>query len=181
MRNTISTFGLKKGISLLLLVSLLNLITGCTTYYTVKEEQPVKVKEVRQMENNNKLLFVHLGDKAWILSNVKINDSVILGDLSTTRGHEKYKTTKRKSPNSYKEFESDVINEVHIYLSKAENPEKNEIRFSPLDVKKIETYNHDKGTTALSYTAGTLAVGGATALVIYTAVVLSVLMVFSAF
>ena len=82
--------------------------------------------------------MLHYGEEVWHLTNISINENNITGKITDFLGHDYYKTTAKdrvvnrfeknkyykntqtlvSRPTRYKKrTESDVLNEIHIYLT----------------------------------------------------------------
>jgi hypothetical protein len=161
-----------KFISLIVLLTFINLIVGCT-YYKVNTIQSTSGKEIIELENKNRVIIVHLTDKAWIFRDIKIENNQMLGSILGAQGHEMYKTTDPNGVNRYKDFEAGVLNEVHIYITATERLDTHEITFNIDKIAKIELYDKAVGATTASYVFTTLGVISLTAAAIIIIILLT--------
>jgi hypothetical protein len=161
-----------KFISLIVLLAFINLIVGCS-YYKVNTIQSTSGKEIIELENKNRVIIVHLTDKAWIFRDIKIENNQMHGSISGVQGHEMYKTTDPNGVNRYKDSQADVLNEVHIYITATEKLDNYEITFNIDQIAKIELYDKAVGATTASYVFTTLGVVGLTVATILIIILLT--------
>ncbi len=147
---------LGKYISILLVLAFLNTLGGCYYYKVVTSEDPPP-EVISSQQEKGKLFILHYGNQAWEFSDILVDDDIILGRITPLQSHEYFKPKPKKFANRYKvsrspeKDESKVINEVHITISEFTAAEGNEISIVVDDIKNIEIYERDTGTTNASW------------------------------
>ncbi|WP_293894171.1 hypothetical protein [Flavobacterium sp.] len=151
-------------ISLLLLVSFLNLVVGCS-YYKVKSVDANSMSSKIQPETPKgkaKYIIIHSGSQKWHLSDVTFNEGTkeVSGTLAGfDESHNLYQPKPGKSGAKYKRGKSDKTAEVHIYTDKAiSDSSGQQITIPYSDISKVELYDSDSGRAVLSVVGITLGV-----------------------
>lgn len=143
--------------SIISLIAFLNLIHGCY-YYKVSMVSKTPGPELMNLEGLKKFIILHSGENAWQISDIVVAGDTIKGVIHTLFGHEYYKNTDPVSPNRYTKTvvndESEVLNEVHIYLTKEIKPQGRNISFSSNEIGRLELYDPDKAATNSSWIFG---------------------------
>jgi hypothetical protein len=167
---------ISKPLAIIIIFSFMLMIDGCYYFKVVRPTDPAKLT-IAKMQDEQKFIILHLDDKVWHLSNIKVNEDSVEGTISILTGHERYKTVKPDGANRYERSsihnDSDILNEVHIYVSGYSTNGTARISFKSNDVQKIEVYDKDTGATAASWIFGALGVGAAAFGVILVIVLLT--------
>lgn len=149
-------------ISWVLIFSILNLSNGCKYYYRVTAPKKPDINTINDLYIQNKQILLHLEDKIWQLSDVKIEENNILGTISTPTSPTKYPETDPTVPNSYrsnsKVDESWVLNEVHIHIVQMIDLGNSNVTFSFEDVRSIQIYKRDGAATDGSLIVGLIGI-----------------------
>ena len=152
-----------KHLSMLLVLVFLNTLGGCYYYKVVTSEDPPP-EEIRDQQNEGKFFILHYGSQAWEFSDILVDDDIILGRITPLQSHDYFKPKPKKFANRYKvsrspeKDESKVINEVHITISEFTAAEGNEISIAVDDIKNIEIYERDTGTTNASWVSSSVGI-----------------------
>lgn len=153
-------------ISWIVLGSFLCLIQGCA-YYKVHQSKGPAAPAITGLQNEKKFFILHYGTNVWQLTNITAREDSVKGSLLKLIGHETYKKTDTIGVNRFKKESSNslnqVLNEVHIYVSKFYQKKGNEVSFPTNAVKKIEIYDPATGANIASAAGGLL---GAVAVVL---------------
>lgn len=169
---------LGKMISWLLILALLNVNFGCSYYYYKVEKDP-SMEKLDQLKESPNYLIIHQSDLAFHLSNVKVDqeNQAMSGVLQVLPPeHLKYKDTKPKpgDANRYYKVKSGkniatphVVNEVHIYVDNLSLGENQELVIPFINIKRIEIYDRDVGTTIMAAVGTYLAVSLVIGLIIF--------------
>lgn len=161
---------ISRPVTLILILSLIFTTSGCYYYKVTRSTGPPK-EAIEKMQVDNKFIILHLEDKAWHLQDVVVNESSVTGRITVLTGHESYKTAKPDAANRYYKSiaydQSDVLNEVHIYVSGFTEAISGRISIQPGDINKIEIYDKDSGATAASWIFSGIGIGlGAMAIIL---------------
>lgn len=153
---------ISRPVTLILIFSLTVMTGGCYYYKVTRSAGPSR-EVIDRMQAENKYIILHLEDNVWHFQDVVVNESSVTGHISLLTGHENYKRTKPDAANRYyksKTFnQSDVLNEVHIYVSGfAETPD-GRISIQEKEIQKIEIYDKDSGATAASWIFSSIGIG----------------------
>lgn len=143
-------------ISLLLLISFLNLVVGCS-YYRIKStdanSMATKIKP-ETPKGMTKYIVVHFGDEKWHLSNVTFNEDSkeVSGTLqSLDESHTLFQPKANKTGGKFKPSKSNKTAEVHIYTDKAiSSLVGSKITIPYSDISKVELYDNDSGRAVMS-------------------------------
>ncbi len=147
-----------KPIAWVLLVSFSTMTSGCYYYKVNKTTEPPSTA-ISRMQDDQKLMILHLDDKAWYLFDITIDDKFINGNISSLPENYKFKTVRPDAANRYKKKDSQVLNEVHIYISELTRQDSSKISIPLSSVQKIEVYDKATGATTASWVFSTLAFG----------------------
>lgn len=150
-------------ISLLLLVSFLNLVVGCS-YYRIKSTDANSMSSKIKPETpkgKTKYIIVHFGEEKKHLSNVTFNDDTkeISGTIEYyfDKSHDLYQPKPNKSGAKFKRNKSDKTAEVHIYTDKTITSSLgSQVTIPYSDISKVELYNNDSGRATMSVVGITL-------------------------
>ena len=161
MFKILRTQAISRPIAWIMICSLMIMTSGCYYFKVVRSAgQPTDV--ISSMQDEQKFTILHLGDKAWQLSDIIVNEESFTGSVTALVGHDKYKTVKPDASNRYlksKSYnESYLLNEVHIFINEFSESGKGRISVPVKAVEKIEIYDKDKGATAASWIFSSLGV-----------------------
>lgn len=140
LRSTV----IAKPLTWIIIVSFMVMTNNCSYFKVTKSSGP-PASVVGNMQNQTKYFILHDGDKAWHITDLSISDESIKGIITPLVGHQKYLTTKPTWANRYKESSegSEILNEVHIYVSKYSSADDSIINIPVNAVEKIEVYERD--------------------------------------
>jgi len=161
MFKILRTQAISRPIAWIMICSLMIMTSGCYYFKVVRSAgQPTDV--ISSMQDEQKFTILHLGDKAWQLSDIIVSEVSFTGSITALVGHDKYKTVKPDASNRYlksKSYnESYLLNEVHIFINEFSESGKGRISVPVKAVEKIEIYDKDKGATAASWIFSSLGV-----------------------
>ena len=161
MFKILRTQAISRPIAWIMICSLMIMTSGCYYFKVVRSAgQPRDV--ISSMQDEQKFIILHLGDKAWQLSDIIVSEVSFTGSITALVGHDKYKTVKPDASNRYlksKSYnESYLLNEVHIFINEFSESGKGRISVPVKAVEKIEIYDKDKGATAASWIFSSLGV-----------------------
>jgi len=99
-------------------------LQGCMQYYKVKKVSNVSAQEMEKFIAQKKFIIVHQDSVFRHLSNARMTDGVLSGELvNLTENQLKFKSTRPKGATRYRNNkthrEKYVTNEVHLYLQKS--------------------------------------------------------------
>jgi hypothetical protein len=147
--------------SWILLIAFLNLIQGCFYYKVRKSEGPVQPALIK-VQSDRKFIILHQDKQVWHFTNIIVNENTVSGTISKLIGHTKYTTTLPEGVNRYKKNgkkdESEVLNEVHIYITGSIQPTDIAVSFPIKSINKIELYDPASGATTASWIFSGLAI-----------------------
>lgn len=151
-------------ISLLVVVSFLNLVVGCS-YYRIKSTDANSMSSKIKPETPKgkaKYIIIHSGYQKWHLSDVTFNEDTkeVSGTLDLfDESHNLYEPKPNKHGRRYKLNKVDKTEEVHLYTSKEITESSGQqITIPYTDISKVELYNSDSTTAVLSAVGITLGV-----------------------
>ena len=149
-------------ISLLVLVSFLNLVVGCS-YYKIKSTDANSMASKIKPETKSgkaKYIILHFGSQTKHLSNVTFNEESkeVSGTLEeVNKSYTLYQPKPSKTGAKYKRSKSDKPAEVHIYTDKPlANSLESHITIPYSDISKVELYDNDSGRATMSVVGITL-------------------------
>ena len=153
----------KQFISWIVLIAFLNLIHGCHFYYKVNKSAEPPGPALIKFQDDYKFIILHNADSVWKFKNIVVDEDTIRGTITKLVDHNKYKTTNPERSNRYKKSskinESEVLNEVHIYMTESTQPSDTLISIPTAAIDKIELYDPAKGATVASWIFGGLGIG----------------------
>lgn len=156
---------------------LVTFLASCTYHhrkmvYYKGSNNPAKVNKVMSKVSgsyNTYLYVLHVGDTLWKLTNVSYSGEEIKGQIGKLDSDSKYfyESIDRR-PNKRVRVTKYTVGETyqaHLYVTEIAST-GNEVSFAKDQIQKIDLYNMDRGTTALSYvgTATLSTFGGLAAL-----------------
>lgn len=150
--------------SLLVLVSFLNLVVGCS-YYRIKSTNANSMASKIKPETpagKAKYIIFHSGYQKWHLSNVTFNEESkeVTGTLDRfDESHNLFEPKPKKSGAVYNPKKSDKTVEVHLYSDKPiTNLLGSQITIPYTDISKVEVYDKDPGRSVMAVVGITLGV-----------------------
>jgi hypothetical protein len=148
-------------LAVLLAVATMNLTNGCY-YFKVNTKYQPPEGTVRSIQSQQKDFFLHFNQNMWVLSNIEFADNVITAERrEISRGEYTYVANPDR-PNRYltkaKNNQKHLLNEVHLYADEYTDMGNNRLSIPLESIRKIETREKDKATTAGSWILGTLGV-----------------------
>lgn len=153
-----------KVISGLALIFCFNLIQGCY-YYKISTSKTSRDQALVTSQNQGKYIILH--DNRYSmrhLSNVNVVNETIKASISNIVGHTKYNDTElldvytTRYKKNKRVDESEVINEVHVFVSKYKLIGNDQISIPIKAVDRIEVYNPAKGRTTMSWICSILGI-----------------------
>lgn len=150
-----------------MLISFIMMINGCYFFRVNRSAEPPGAI-IQKMESENRFIILHIDDNAWKFTDINATNQVITGKLSRLTGHQLYTKVMddNEGPYRYKKSpidESEVLKEVHIYVTEMETDDQINVSIPVEAVKKIDIYDKATGATIASWTFSML---GATAAVL---------------
>ena len=151
---------LMKLLAWIVIVPFILMTSGCNYFRIHSSEKPYP-EMIKQMQDGQKFIILHLDDSAWHLTDITIEDNNVKGVISQLLGHQLYRYASPDKANRYRAGgvmnQKEVLNEVHVYTD-----EMNVLRDSYVSVPgnaitRVEVYNKAKGATILSHLAVPLA------------------------
>jgi len=151
-------------LSIILTLSFLNLIIGCS-YYNVRSVTTTPETLAGQVDDfakNQQYVVIHSGQDIWHLSNLEVNEqektmSGIVKEIDTK--HISKKPRESKTTHRYASGDKGVLNEVHFYISTQNNRnygEQTTIPFS--EINSITINDKNTGRTIVNVFLGTIGV-----------------------
>lgn len=141
---------IRKVVSLIVIAALLLQINGCYYYKAVKKtDSPEMV--LSDPENGN-FYILHMGDSVWQIKNLVLYGDYMEADISELEGHSYYMDTDYNSPNRFKKkYESEVLNEVHIWAQSMTSPAPDKAKLNYNEVQSIVIYDMAVGAVVGSW------------------------------
>ncbi len=170
---------LMKIISWLLIISMLNLFTGCMNYFKVRKATGSVEENIDDLNRQNKPIILHLDDKAWILNDIDISSDNLKAKTSKEYSSILQKPVKPDGANRYRTKktaydQSSVLNEVHVYTTELSRyPNSMQVSVPLTSIQKIEVYEKDQATTFGSWSLGILGAAAGTFLLITIIILLT--------
>ena len=136
-------------------------LQGCMQYYKVKKVSNVTAQEMEKFITQKKFIIVHQDSVFRHLSNARMTDGVLTGELvNLTENQMKFKSTRPKGATRYKNNkthrEKYVTNEVHLYLQKSvvrDFGSAKQVMIPLSGIEKTDVYMTAEGRTTLSWIA----------------------------
>ena len=127
---------------------------GCQ-YFRIHSSGKPFADVILNMQDQQKLIILHLGEKTWHLTDIKADENTITGKASPLEGKEFNREVNPEKANRYLKNrtldESGVLNEVHVYADAVEVTAGNIISIPSAEITKVEIYDKAKGATAASW------------------------------
>ncbi|CAN5438432.1 hypothetical protein BH11BAC1_BH11BAC1_18580 [soil metagenome] len=152
LRSFIFRKRIRNMISLLVLISFLNLLFGCT-YYKVSSFPP-GADAIAQTKQPGKYIIVHNGSEAWHLKDITLNDEgkLVTGTKEILgKNHDYYLTANPYGVNRYHQSKGTPSYEVHIYTSEYAEDQNSRVTIPLSEISKIEVYDTAIGASVASY------------------------------
>lgn len=161
-----------KTLSFLLSLAILNLTISCS-YYTVRHvpttEETVS-KTVKEFNQSEKYVILHLGEWSWHLENTIVNDDnqTMSGEISEVgESHKSLKPRQSKRVHRYNPSKTQPLNEVHFHLKNINNFENTQTVSIPLsDIESISVNDKNTGRAIANVFLGTIGTAFAVLLIV---------------
>ena len=128
--------------------------SGCN-YFRIHSSGKPFADVILKMQDQQKYIILHLGEKTWHMTDVKADETTITGKAAPLEGKEFNREVNPEKANRYLKNrtldESGVLNEVHIYTDALEVTTGNLISIPSDEITKVEIYDKAKGATAASW------------------------------
>jgi hypothetical protein len=128
--------------------------SGCH-YFRIHSSAKPYADVILKMQDQQKYIILHLGEKTWHLTDIKADENTITGKASALAGKEFGREVNPEKANRYMKNgtidESGVLNEVHVYADALEATAGNIISIPSDEIAKVEIYDKAKGATAASW------------------------------
>jgi hypothetical protein len=164
MLKILRSSGISKPISWILLFSFLIAVNGCYYFKVTRSAEP-PASAIIKFQDEHKSVYIHLDDKVWHLFEIKINEENISGVIENLSSFETIRKVNPDGANRYRKNdtknESEILNEVHIYVKEFVKNDSTRITFPVTAVDKIEVYDKATGATVASWTLSAVAIAGA--------------------
>ncbi len=142
----------------LLLMSMFWLLTGCQHYFSVRSVSPVNAGQIGEFHASEKRFIIHLADSAWILREPMLSGDTLAGIAAESYISPIPHPIRKDRANHYQPLavpeEKQILDEVHLYLTRMTWLPGNEVHIPLKDIDNIELYEQDKGATTASYAVG---------------------------
>lgn len=146
-------------VSILLIVTLINLTIGCRNYFLVNTVKEPTVEKLASLYEAYKTIIVHFNDKKWVLTDIMIKNNTVTGKWEPYRMPPTLYKVKPDRPNRYLIREPKnqryLLNEVHLYISEYTDLGNNLIAIPASSILKLEIYDPDTASTVGSWILGT--------------------------
>ncbi len=153
---------LRTGLSVLIVIALLNLVTGCS-YYRVKTVPPQDPRETAQQikafNEADKYIILHKNNASLHLANPVVNeDNLELSGTVTmlSEEHEAERIIETGRSYRYKKKNTFPSNEIHIFLKEGDPLALGNTIISMEDIEKMGVINNDVATSAVYASLGVL-------------------------
>jgi hypothetical protein len=141
-------------IACVILVSLIIMPSSCY-YYRINRSQAPYSPEVKRLHEEGRFIILHIDDNVWHLTDITVDEMQMTGVISELRGHDMYKQATYDKPIRYRKSatndQSEVLNEVHIYVSGFTRSDLNRVSIQLDAVEKIDVYDRATGATIASW------------------------------
>ncbi len=152
---------LKKIFAAFLILLMLIHAVGCK-YYKVKPAEKSEYEQIMSMGEIHKYFIVHAGTQMYVLNDIKTTKTDISGNLTTPQENIFYNEQRKKR---IKKGESNIVNEVHIYLKDRDGDlSSGHVEFPISDINEIRILDRNTGKEIAVYVLvgiGALAVAAA--------------------
>jgi len=133
---------------MLLMLALFNLSSCFLHYYKTNTTHQIDAETIQRLQSEEKVFILHSGKDIYLLTDVKVIDSTIEGNLSTLPAqYAKYVNPSPKKPNLFKGKNVAVVMcEVHLYTDRNDAKEMH-VTLHMNDINRMDIYELDKGAT----------------------------------
>ncbi len=153
---------LRTGLSVLIVIALLNLVTGCS-YYRVKTVPPQDPRETAQQikafNEADKYIILHKNNASLHLANPVVNEDNLELSGTVTMLSEEHEAERIIEPGRsyrYKKKNTFPSNEIHIFLKEGDPLALGNTIISMEDIEKMGVINNDVATSAVYASLGVL-------------------------
>jgi hypothetical protein len=158
--------GISKPLTWIILFSFLIAMNGCYYFKVIRSSEP-PTTAINAFQEEHKSIYIHLEDQLWHFSDIKINDENISGTITNLSPDETVWKVKPEGANRYRKNgkinESEVLNEVHIFVREIIKNDNLHITFPLTAVDRIEVYDKATGATVASWTFSVIGISAAAA------------------
>lgn len=147
---------ISRPLAWILLYSFMMMVSGCY-YFKVIRPADAPGAVINKMQDAQKFIILHVDQRVWQMTSIKVNEESLSGVISPLYGHERYKTVNPDGANRYINSTGEgsyLLNEVHLYASEYSESSQGNITIPIRAVQKIEIYDKDKGATVASWVLG---------------------------
>ena len=168
VRNMLKTFrypSISKPLTWIILFSFLIAMNGCYYFKVIRSSEP-PTTAINAFQDEHKSVYIHLEDQAWHFTSIKISEENISGFIKALSVLETQKKVNPDGPNRYRKNginESEILNEVHIYVREFMNNGSGHITFPTTAIDRIEVYDKATGATIASWTFSAIGIIAAAA------------------
>lgn len=157
-------------LSILLTLSFLNLITGCT-YYNVKSlttTPDTMASQIDSFAKTYKYVVIHSEMDIWNLSNLVVNEQEkTMSGIARPLGERHITKKPRESRKTHIYRDKEVLNEVHFYISTQNTVNYDQRVTIPFtEIKSISINDKNTGRTVLNVFLGTIGVLAVIAIIV---------------
>jgi hypothetical protein len=154
--------GISKPLSWIIMFSFLMTTGGCY-YFKVNRSAEPPANALSKFQDEHKSVFIHLDDKVWHFSDIKVTEENISGTIRNLLPNEFIRKVNPDGANRYRKNdsknESAILNEVHVYVREFVKNDNMQITIPVSSVDKIEVYDKATGATVASWTLSAVAIG----------------------
>ncbi|MBE0652185.1 MAG: hypothetical protein IH594_00205 [Bacteroidales bacterium] len=160
----------------IILVPLMIMPGGCY-YYKINRTEAPYAPSIQKLQEEGRFIILHMDDNVWHFTNISVDGTQMAGTISQFSGHEMYKKATYDNPIRYRKSktnnQSEVLNEVHIYVSELVVTDQGRLVISLDAVEKIDVYDPATGATIASWGLASLGTAAAVTGVIFIIVLLT--------
>jgi hypothetical protein len=164
-------------VAFILVLAMFNLTLGCHSYFRVNTVAKPTSEKVAGLNEIQKTIIVHFNDKKWLLSDVVVKNSTVIGRLNEYTMAPTIKKVNPDRPNRYYTAVSKnqryLLNEVHIYINEYADLGNGLISIPVGSISKLEIYDPDTAATVGSWFLGALIVTVAATAILFLIVLLT--------
>lgn len=136
-------------ISFVLFLGILNIISGCKSYFNVRASTGPVDKVIKEYRDQGKIFILHNENKAWIFESPSVSEQKLTGIAEREHNSVYKKPIDPNSPNPYKVNKHSVLlNEVHIYADSTAKISGSKVSIPLSAIRKIEYYRKDLAAAA---------------------------------
>lgn len=164
-------------ISILLVLSIINLSIGCKSYFKVSSSSEPFSETMTGLNMAEKSIIVHFNQKKWLLTDIQLKDNKLTGVLDDYQMPPTFNTVRPGKPNRYltraNHNQRYLLNEVHLYLDEFADVGNRQVSIPVNSIRKIEIYDKDTASTVGSYFLGGLGIAAGAFLIVGVIAVLT--------